>query len=279
MSADYLLGSSDKEILRMEFQHEVWKSVTDAFLDRIGIRQGWRVLDVGAGPGFTTSDLRGRVGDEGHVTALEPATLFADHLERLAKATGWVNVDIVRSTAEQAQLEPASYDLIFVRWVLDFLSDRRTFLATLATAAKKGGMIAVMDYWYEGLSVYPRGTAFDRIPDIARAYYRSGGGYAYAIADMPSILRPMGFEVVETMPLQLSGGNTSGPFRWAAQFFTEHLPLMADKGLISPEERDAQLKNFSHLAQNQDMLFFTPIVLACSMRKCHPGPKSPGVLA
>ena len=266
MTTDYLLGSSDKEIQRMRFQHDVWKGATDGFLDRIGIKPGWRCLDVGAGPGFTTADLRERVGPDGSVTAVEPSPLFGDHLNATIGKNDWTNVKLVRSTVEEADLKSETYDLVFVRWVLNFVADRKSFLAKIAKSAKKDGIVAVMDYWYEGLSVHPRGTPFDRIPDIARAYYRSGGGDAYGIGDMPTILRSHGFELLETAPLQLSGGSTSEVFRWAMQFFTEHLPLMAEKGIISLAERDAQLKNFSDLERDPEMLFFSPIVLACAMR-------------
>jgi ubiquinone/menaquinone biosynthesis C-methylase UbiE len=267
MSDTYLLGTNDKEIERMHFQHEVWKGPTDGFFDRIGIEKGWRCLDAGAGPGFTTADLRERVGAAGSVTALEPSQLYVDYLSGLIVQNGWSNVDVVASSVDAASLPREAYDLVFARWVLNFIEDRRSFLASLARVVKKNGLIAVMDYWYEGLSVYPRGTPFDRIPDLARAYYASGGGNAYGIGEMAGLLRDEGFEVVDTTPMQLAGDKDSGVFRWAYQFFTEHIPLMAEKGLLSAEERDEQLNNFSNLSQDPETRLFSPIILSCVMRK------------
>ena len=71
-SFDYLLGINQTELERLRFQHGVWSSVTNKLFDRIGVKQGWKCLDVGAGPGFVAMDLRERVGESGGVTALEP---------------------------------------------------------------------------------------------------------------------------------------------------------------------------------------------------------------
>jgi len=142
MPSEYLLGSSDTEILRMRFQHDVWKGPTDAFLDRIGVKNGWRCLDVGAGPGFTTADLRQRVGADGSVTAVEPSPLFGEHLMATIGKNGWTNVKVVRSTVEEADLKSESYDLVFARWVLNFVPEREAFLAKLAQLTKKNGISA-----------------------------------------------------------------------------------------------------------------------------------------
>jgi hypothetical protein len=54
---DYVLGTDDDEIERLGLQRLVWRRpMLDAW-HRAGITRGSRVIDVGAGPGFATSDL------------------------------------------------------------------------------------------------------------------------------------------------------------------------------------------------------------------------------
>jgi SAM-dependent methyltransferase len=263
----YLLGISDDELERMRFQHGVWKASTDDLLNRLNVGPGWRCLDVGAGPGFVTVDLRDRVGSEGHVTALEPSKMYLDHARKVVGERGWTNVETVLGTAETADLAAAAYDLVYVRWVLNFVADRGGFLRALARFVKPGGVLAVEDYFYEGLAIQPRGTDFDWMPDIVRRYYRSGGGDAYGIGELPSILRQEGFGLVMFVPQQQVGGKDSPVFQWASRFFRLHLPIMEERGIIDAAERDRQLANLDRLAADPEMFFFSPIVVQCAMRR------------
>src|SRR3990172_5674758 len=101
---DYLLGVNQQELERLRFQHNVWGTVTRAFLHRLGVQKGWCCLDVGAGPGFVTFDLRELVGESGEVTALEPSDFYLNFLSGQMKNKGWSNVKLIRGTAEQGSL-------------------------------------------------------------------------------------------------------------------------------------------------------------------------------
>ncbi|HEY3249744.1 MAG TPA: class I SAM-dependent methyltransferase, partial [Ignavibacteria bacterium] len=72
-SKDYLLGINQYELERLGLQHSVWKDVTNSLFDRLMVRKGQKILDVGSGPGFVAKDLAERVGETGEVTVLEPS--------------------------------------------------------------------------------------------------------------------------------------------------------------------------------------------------------------
>ncbi len=258
---EYLLGTNDAELERLRFQHGVWRSVTNAFFDRLRVGTGWKCLDVGAGPGFVAADLRERVGDSGEVTLLEPSGFFLQHFEEESQKRGWRNVTCVRGTAEEALLPERHFDLIFARWVIAFVPDPAKFLKNLVPSLRPGGMIALQDYWYEGLSLYPRGGAFEQVPDVVRAYYRSGGGDAYVAGMARSLLAQMHLRIVDFKSNQLCGGPESPAAEWMHRFFVPHLPLMARKGLLSPEECDVMLTDWHAHRANPDALFFTPLVV------------------
>lgn len=65
------LGTADEELARLTFQHEVWGGVTRAFLDRLKLERGARVVDLGSGPGLVTAELAARVGRSGAVLAVD----------------------------------------------------------------------------------------------------------------------------------------------------------------------------------------------------------------
>ena len=64
---DYVLGTNDEELDRLGLQHRVWRPVVTECWQRVGITHGWRVIDVGAGPGYATADLAEIVGPTGSV--------------------------------------------------------------------------------------------------------------------------------------------------------------------------------------------------------------------
>ena len=264
---EYLLGVNQKELERLQFQHGVWGHVTRKFLERLGVSNGWRCLDVGAGPGLVSLDLREMIGESGHVTALEPSAFYLDWLRAEAARRKWDNIVCLQGTAEQADLPVEAYDLVFVRWVVAFVSDPETFLARLVTTLRPGGIIAVQDYYYEGLSLYPHGGLWDGMPDIVRAYYRSGGGDAYVTGTIPEIFNKHGVQLIDFHPTCLAGGPTSGIMEWAHRFFSLHVPLMAEKGIISREDSHRLLAEWQAHRENQNTLFFSPLVVDVAGRK------------
>jgi SAM-dependent methyltransferase len=265
--SDYLLGVNQQELERLQFQHGVWGPVTRKFLDRLNVQKGWRCLDVGSGPGFVTIELRDMVGETGEVTALEPSAFYLDQLRKQTAERGWKNVKCIEGTAEQATLPSRFFDLVFVRWVIAFVPDPARFLAQLAGTLRPGGIIALQDYYYEGLSLFPQGGVWDTMPDIVRAYYRSGGGDAYVTGRVPALFRKHGLELVDFTPTCLAGGPSSGVMEWAHRFFSTHIPLMVEKGLLSSAQAEALIGDWNVHRQNPDALFFSPLVVDVAGRR------------
>ena len=138
-TSDYLLGVNTKELERLRFQHGVWKRVTDGLFDRIGVKPGWKCLDVGGGPGFAAFDHRERVGERGDVTVLEPSAFYLDWFAAEAKRRSWENVHVIPGTSESAKLADGAYDFIFSRWVIGFVPSPEAFLAPLLRASGRTG--------------------------------------------------------------------------------------------------------------------------------------------
>ncbi len=260
-SPEYLLGINQEELERLRFQHSVWGGVTNDFFERLKIGAGQKCLDVGAGPGFVSMDLRKRVGEKGEITALEPSKMFLEWFQQHAKKNGWTNVKFINAVVEEAELPKRYYDFIFARWVIAFVPDAEKFLTKLISALRPGGIIAIQDYYYEGLSLFPRGGAFDRIADVVRAYYRSGGGDAYVTGRIPALFRKYGLRTIDFSPHSLAGGPGSGVMEWAHRFFTVHTQHMVEKKLITQEEGDAVLADWRAHRADPEALFFSPIVV------------------
>ncbi len=226
---EYILGINQTELERLEFQHNVWKKVTDNFFCKMNIQKGWKCLDVGAGPGFVSMELRELVGESGEVTALEPSELYLNYFKEQCKKNKWDNIKFIQGNFEDSNREDEYYDLIYMRWVIDFVPEPEKFLLKLLGALKKGGLIAIQDYIYEGIALFPKGGAFDNIAKAVQAYWKLGGGDLNFPAKIPSFFRKNNIELIEYTPVSQAGDKDSGVIEWAHRFFTVHLQLMADK--------------------------------------------------
>lgn len=260
-NSDYILGINSEELERLRFQHSVWKKVTDDFFSRIGVTKGWSCLDVGAGPGFVSIDLHERVGDTGHVTSLEPAEYYLDHFKKEADKQEWKNITYIQGTAETAELPKNTYDLIFVRWVIGFVPDPEKFIANLLPSLKKGGVIAIQDYLYSGLGLYPKGGAFDHALEMVIKHWEASGGDAFIAAKIPAIFRKHGVEIIDYSPHCLAGGPDSDVIEWAHKFFTKHMHLMVETGATTKEMGEAMLEDWHAHRKNPDTIFCSPIVI------------------
>lgn len=264
---DYVLGINDYELERLRFQHGVWKEVTDNFFDRLKIKQGWKILDVGAGPGFATMDLRKLAGDSGEITALEPSEMYLDYLKNECSVNNISNIKFVSGSVETAELPENYFNLVFVRWVIGFVPEPEMFIKKLTASLAKGGIIAIQDYSYEGLALYPRGGAFEKAADAVRAYWRHGGGDPYIAVRLPKMFKDNNLELIDYKPNCLAGNPSSGVYEWAHRFFSVHAQQMADIGVISQEDSDALLEDWLEHRKNPDALFFSPTVVDAAGKK------------
>ncbi len=266
-SEEYILGISEYELERLRFQHGVWKGITEGFFDKLGIKEGWKVLDVGSGPGFAAFDLRQRVGSTGAITALEPSEMYLDYFRGECFKNNWNNMHAVLGTVEDSEFLDNQYDMIFARWVIAFVPDPGLFLEKLTRTLKPGGVLAIMDYAYEGLLLYPNGGAFDKMAETVRSYWRHGGGDPYIGAKLPKMFKERNLSVFEYYPVGQCGGPDSGVFRWADKFFTVHVQQMVDMGITTQELGDEMLKDWVDHRNDPDSVFFSPTIANIAGKK------------
>jgi SAM-dependent methyltransferase len=106
----------------------------DLVLDRLYPRIGpdSTVLDVGGGAGRMALPLALRCR---HVTVVEPSDSMVEQLEEVAKESGITNVSVVRSTWEDAKVEPA--DIVLCAHVLYGVADAASFIRKLEAHARE----------------------------------------------------------------------------------------------------------------------------------------------
>lgn len=216
-SYTYLLGDSPTETQRLRAQARLWDPAAHALFDRLEIRRGMHVLEIGPGAGSLHRELRRRV--RGAVDAVEPSDTFARGIERLAGRDGFGRGELWRANLSEAHLPRAHYDVIFARWVFLFLPDPGARVRQLAAALKSGGLLAIEDYQRETLRMIPLPAAWERFLAADRAFFQTQGGDASIGARLPALYKGAGLEVVDITPTVKSGHPGSPVWHWLSAYF------------------------------------------------------------
>jgi len=118
----------------------------DQIMDSLGIADGSKVADIGAGAGWFTIQLARRVGPNGLVYAQDVQRQMLEATRRRVSREGLQNVQTVLGTGTNPNLPKGSLDAILVVDVYPEVDDRVTFLRSLSRALKPNGRIGVVNY-------------------------------------------------------------------------------------------------------------------------------------
>lgn len=131
-------------------------------MDRLELRPGDRVLDVGCGAGHTTLELASRVAP-GEVLGVDLSVAMVDEAVRRAAAGGVANVHLLEADVQSLPLAVDAYDVAFSRFGVMFFSEPLVAFSHLAAAMVPGGRLGFS--CFQGPAVNP----FIVVPVLAAA--------------------------------------------------------------------------------------------------------------
>lgn len=154
----YVMAKTDatREADRLALLESSADPATIGCLQRLGVRSGWRCLEVGAGHGSIARWLAEKVGPEGAVLAADIDPRFLTDMP--------ANVQVRALDIREEGLEAQAYDLVHCRMLLMHLADPSAALARLADALRPGGLLLAEEgdfglYHYGG---HPDGEALSQ---------------------------------------------------------------------------------------------------------------------
>ena len=268
-SYTYLLGDSALETSRLRAQARLWDPTAHALFDRLKIRRGARVLEIGPGAGSLHRELRRRV--RGAIDAIEPSDAFATGLERLASRDGLGEGRVWRGTLRSVALPRAHYDLIFARWVFLFLPDPAGHVRQLARALAPGGVLAIEDYQRETLRMIPAPPAWDAFLAADSTFFESQGGHASIAAHLPRLFTRAGLQMVDVTPTVRSGHPGSPVWNWLSAYFLDIMPRLVGLGGFTAADARQLTRDWHAASREPTSLLIGPALIDVVGRKVRRG--------
>ena len=136
---DYSLGVDDAERARLLAQCAMHRAEAELLLDRVGLRPGYGALDLGCGPLGVLDLLAERVGPAGQVVGIDREERYLVIARQELDARGLGGVTLVAADATGTDLEPASFDLVHERLVLNNVPRPDAVVAEMARLTRPGG--------------------------------------------------------------------------------------------------------------------------------------------
>jgi SAM-dependent methyltransferase len=114
------------------------RDVTEAFVDYAEPKPGMKVLDLASGTGEPAISLAGRVGPEGHVTALDLSSDLLEVASARAHQRGFTNLSTQQADAQQLPFSDQTFDLVTSRFGVMFFQDCEKALREVRRVLKPG---------------------------------------------------------------------------------------------------------------------------------------------
>jgi ubiquinone/menaquinone biosynthesis C-methylase UbiE len=157
-------------------------------LERVGLRAGEHVLELGPGPGAFSLDAARMLGPAGRLIAVDIQPEMIARLERRAREAGVSNIETHVAGAHTLPLEDESVDRAFLVTVLPEIPDRPRALAELRRVLKAGGVLSVTEEFLDPDYLFAGETK--RL--VESAGFRSDGRFGNLLVYTMNFRKPEG---------------------------------------------------------------------------------------
>ena len=237
-NAVYALGSSTGESARLQRQAEELAPDSVALLDRVGLRPGDSVIDIGCGPRGVIDLLAERVSPGGWVVGLDADPAHVAMASEWVASLGLSDAEVVCGDARDTGLESGSFDLVHARTLLITVPQPAEVLEEMVRLSRPGGWVAGLEPDTEAAICYSPHPAFDRLCEIFAVAFSRNGADPHFGRRMAELYREAGLEdvTVEVRAGVYPAGHSRRTIR-ADPVRSMH-PQIVEMGLASQQELD-----------------------------------------
>jgi len=223
---------------------------------------GSRVLEAGCGVGAQTVTLARR-SPLARFTAFDISNDSLAEARRRIEQARLANVELLWTDLADLPFAPASFDHVFVCFVLEHLAQPGAVLATLGRLLKPGGSITVIEGDHGTVCFHPESDAARAAIACQVELQRRAGGNALIGRTLQPLLRDAGFADVRVSP-RMVYADASRP-SWVDGFTRKTFNAMIEgvrapalaAGLATAEGFDAGLRDLQRTAEADGVFCYT----------------------
>lgn len=161
------------------------------------LRPGASLLDVGCGPGTITADLARRL-DPGEVVGVDRSARVLEQARR--DGAGRPNLRFEPGDVYALPFDDGTFDVVHAHQLLQHLSDPVAALREMRRVARPGGLVAVRDADYAGMTWFPASTGLDEWQTLYHEVVEANGATADAGRRLSTWVRQAGFDPAGIVP-------------------------------------------------------------------------------
>jgi len=236
-------SESESERERLSILEQLFDDVTRRSLLQLGVSEGWRCCEIGAGGGSVARWLAQVVGPSGRVVAVDLDTRFLDDIDQ-------PNVDVIKADFLSDAPIGGSFDLVLTRFVLCHLPDPKRAIYRMVQLLKPNGWVFAIDRDRCNLSAADLGHCnarrFDAVHQRWLAYHRDRYNLKDRIGrSLSKLLEETGLvDVNNSAWTSVSRGGSLQADLWRRTFAVSAPRMMAD-GVLSREESELFLSTMT----------------------------------
>jgi ubiquinone/menaquinone biosynthesis C-methylase UbiE len=192
----YVHGYSARESERLADQAQ---TLTDLLHRDTHYPPGSRVLEAGCGIGAQTVILA-KNSPKAEITSIDISEESLARAERMIRQEGFTNVTFRQGDIFHLPFEPASFDHIFVCFVLEHLAEPQRALEQLRPLLKEGGTLTVIEGDHGSTFFHPENADASKAIDCLVQLQQQAGGNALIGRQLYPLVAGAGYREVSVSP-------------------------------------------------------------------------------
>ncbi|MEL6384564.1 MAG: methyltransferase domain-containing protein [Cyanobacteria bacterium J06626_18] len=259
MNQTYIHGYEQRENIRLQDQAS---TLVELLHSDTAYPAGSRVLEAGCGVGAQTITLA-RHSPQAHITSIDISERSIAEAKQKITSAGFTNVHFQQGDIFTLEFAPASFDHIFVCFVLEHLAQPVEALKCLSDCLKVGGTLTVIEGDHGSTYFYPDNAAAQQAIQCQVELQKRAGGNANIGRELYPLLNAAGFCSVRVSPRmvyvdsskpQLVEGFTKNTFTAMIEGVRD---ASINTGLIDQETFDAGVQGLYRTTETDGVFCYT----------------------